>query len=140
LLPIPWNFSLIVLDFAVFIVAFFFYQAWYLFLIYVWYTDFGYQLSVRMILQYDRTCAFLVNQWFDSALILLLAPFFVLSLIGDALWYDTYDKRAVVKEILEYTHTCNIDYYNEGPYKGQGTACYEDDPRFDNGIFTTIDE
>jgi hypothetical protein len=138
LIPLPWNVSLIILDFVIFFTALVFYQSWYLFKINVWYADFAYQLSVRMILQYDRTCAFLLNQWFDTFLLFALAPIFVLTMIGDALWYDTYNSRAVTKEILEYTHTCNIDYYNEGSYKGQGTPCYADDPRFDNGIFTEV--
>jgi len=59
-----------------------------------------------------------MSQWFDSLLIIFLAPLFLFALIGDAFWYDTYDSRAVVNEVLQWTHTCNIDYYNDGPYSG----------------------
>ena len=118
LVPLPWNISLVLLDVGIWLTALFVYQSYYFLRITVWYADLFYQLSVRMITQYDRTCAFLMSQWFDSLLIIFLAPLFLLAMIGDAFWYDTYDSRAVVNEVLQWTHTCNIDYYNDGPYSG----------------------
>lgn len=100
MVPVPWNISMVALDLIIWVVALFLYQSWYVFRINVWYADLAYQLSVRMILQYDRTCAFLISQWFDSLLIIFLAPLFVLAAIGDAIWFDTYNSRAVVNQVL----------------------------------------
>ena len=96
LIPLPWNVSLVVFDFFVFITALVFYQLWYYFKIFMWYNDFWYQMSVRMILYYDQTCAFLLYQWFDTFLIIILSPLFLLAIIGDAIWYDTYETRPVI--------------------------------------------
>ena len=136
LIPLPWNLTLILIDVIMWLTALFFYQLWYFVRINIWYADLIYQLSVRMILQYDRTCAFLISQWLDSLLIIFFSPVFLLAAIGDAIWYDTYNTRAVTNQVIAWTYTCNIDYYNEGPYKGQGTPCYTDDPALDNGAFT----
>ena len=139
LIPLPWNLTLIFIDVLVWLIALFFYQLWYFMRINIWYADLIYQLSVRMILQYDRTCAFLISQWLDSLLIIFFSPVFLLAAIGDAIWYDTYNTRAVTNQVISWTYTCNIDYYNDGPYKNQGTPCYADDPALDNGAFTAVD-
>jgi hypothetical protein len=58
-LPLPFNLTLIIMDFSIWCLKLILWQTWYAMEITLWYMDFFYQFSVKMILHYDNSAAFL---------------------------------------------------------------------------------
>lgn len=111
ILPLPFNATLWTIDVTWWLFRLFFWQSFYVFEFFLWYADFTYMMSLRMILEYDKTSAFFYHTWDDSLYVLIFSPFYLMGEIGSWIWDDYYSSRPNVVEALEYTHLCNIDYW-----------------------------
>ena len=126
--PLPWNATLVALDVTIWLLKLSAYQTFYAFEFVLWWADFWYQMSVRMITKYDETSAFLYYGWFDHLWLIVFSPIYALAVLFDYLWEDIFSSRPDVVDYIEWTHLCNIDYWEENsPYYMTGKKCFSED-------------
>jgi len=90
--------------------------------------DFAYMMSLRLILEYDKTSSFLYHTWGDSVYVLIFSPFYLMGEIENWIWDDYYSSRPDVVVALEYTHRCNIDYWEaDSEYYLWDSPCFTED-------------
>jgi len=90
--------------------------------------DFAYMMSIRLILEYDKTSAFFYHRMTDNLYVLVFSPFYLLGEIGSWIWDDYYSSRPNVVLALDYTHLCNIDYWEvDSEYYEWGDPCFSED-------------